>query len=381
MYSVKGYGQMITDQPRMAAYERALRQAITPQSVVLDIGTGTGIFALLACQLGAKKVYAIEPGSAIQLARDLATANGFANRIEFKQALSTDVTLPEKADVIISDLRGVLPLLTQHISSIIDARSRFLAPGGALIPQQDTLRAALVDAPDLFRDYADPWEDNRYNLDMRAGKQFVRNKWQKGRAKPEQHLIKAQTLGTLNYATIDNPNFSGRAQANVTKPGTAHGICLWFDAVLANDATFSNGPDAPELIYGQAFFPLLEPVAVEPGDNVSIEMQADLVGDDYMWRWQTRISAAQTALPKANFEQSTFFAEPLTLDQLQKRAADFVPELNDAGQIDLLILEMMHQNTPLSQIAEAVQRRFSGTFATHQAALTRVGKLSKKYSA
>ena len=139
MYSISGYGQMITDDARMAAYSAALRQSVKPGCTVLDIGTGTGILALLACQYGAGSVYAIEPDNAIEVARKIASANGYSNRIHFIQKLSTEVKLPVKADVIISDLRGVLPLFQSHLPSIIDARERLLAPGGALIPQRDTI--------------------------------------------------------------------------------------------------------------------------------------------------------------------------------------------------------------------------------------------------
>lgn len=125
---------MIADKGRMDAYVKGLRQAVKPDSVVVDIGTGTGIFALLACQFGAKKVYAIEPSDAIQVAREIAKSNGYADRIEFIQKLSTQVNLPELADVIISDIRGMLPLFQQHIPAIADARTRLLAEGGILIP-------------------------------------------------------------------------------------------------------------------------------------------------------------------------------------------------------------------------------------------------------
>ena len=59
MYSLSTYGDMIADQPRMDAYLQALRQTVKPECVVADIGTGTGIFALLACKFGARRVYAI----------------------------------------------------------------------------------------------------------------------------------------------------------------------------------------------------------------------------------------------------------------------------------------------------------------------------------
>jgi protein arginine N-methyltransferase 1 len=115
MYSISAYGRMIADRVRMNAYVQALRQAVKPNSVVLDIGTGTGIFALLACQFGARHVYAIEADDAIEVARQIAAANGYTDRIEFIQDVSTKLSLPEKADVIISDLRGVLPLFQGHI--------------------------------------------------------------------------------------------------------------------------------------------------------------------------------------------------------------------------------------------------------------------------
>lgn len=114
-YSVANYGDMIIDHARMEPYARALRQSIRPGCVVLDIGAGTGIFSLLACQLGAGHVHAVEPDDAIQVAWATAAANGYGERITFRKALSTTVTLPEPANVVISDLRGVLPLFQQHI--------------------------------------------------------------------------------------------------------------------------------------------------------------------------------------------------------------------------------------------------------------------------
>ena len=45
----------------------------------------------------------------------------------------------------------MLPFFGQHIPAIIDARDRFLAPGGVLIAQQDHLRAAIIEAPEQLR--------------------------------------------------------------------------------------------------------------------------------------------------------------------------------------------------------------------------------------
>ena len=73
-YSVADYGKMIADSVRMDAYAAALERVVKPGSVVLDIGTGTGIAALIACRLGARRVFAVEPSSVIEVARQAARA-------------------------------------------------------------------------------------------------------------------------------------------------------------------------------------------------------------------------------------------------------------------------------------------------------------------
>src|ERR1041385_848678 len=150
MYSVSSYGEMIADTPRMNAYVTALRRTVKADSVVVDLGCGPGLFALLACKMGARRVYAIEPDNVIEVARQAAIANGYQDRIVCLQDYSTRVTLPEKADVMISDLRGILPWFAQHIPAIADARRRLLKPGGILISQKDFLWAAIVEAPEEY---------------------------------------------------------------------------------------------------------------------------------------------------------------------------------------------------------------------------------------
>ena len=95
-YTVSAYGQMIQDRGRMAAYAAALKNRVAPGGVVADIGAGPGVFSLLACQYGARRVYAIEPADVICLAREVAAANGYGDRIQFFQAVSTRVALPSR---------------------------------------------------------------------------------------------------------------------------------------------------------------------------------------------------------------------------------------------------------------------------------------------
>jgi protein arginine N-methyltransferase 1 len=305
---------MLADEPRMQAYVAALRQSVTPDSVVLDLGSGPGVFALLACQFGARRVYAVEPDSVINIGREAAAANGFADRIEFFQNLSTEVTLPEPATIIISDLRGALPWFQRHIPSIIDARQRLLAPGGVLIPPRDVLWAAIVDARDQYRELVEPWRG--FDLDLSAGISRITNTWRKTRIKPEDLLVEPVSWTTLDYLEVNSPDICADISWRVARGGTAHGIAVWFDAELTNDIGFSNHPANPELIYGNAFFPFSRPVEVNEGEQVKLRLRAAFVQDDYVWTWDTDFRNQELG-----FKQSTFFGVPLSPGQLRRKHA------------------------------------------------------------
>jgi type I protein arginine methyltransferase len=381
MYSIAGYGEMIADHVRMTAYSDALSRSVNPDSVVLDIGTGAGILALLACKFGAKRVYAIEPADAIQTAREIAVANGYSERIVFLQNTSTQTSLPERADVILSDLRGVLPLFQNHIRSIVDARQRLLAEGGIQIPQRDLLWATVVSTPELYADYVSPWCENGYGLDLRAAQLLALNTWRKARVKSEQLLAEPKCWATLDYNTIESPDVHAEVSWTVTRTGAGHGLSLWFDTVLINGVGFSNGPDAPELIYGNAFFPWLKPVDLEVGDIVNVYLSADLVGEDYVWRWNTKvISRGNPKCVKSDFKQSSFFGVPLSSAQLRKRSGSHLPVLNDEGTIEQVILSLMDGKTTLENMARQLKLRFPDRFLDWKDALSLAGDVSVKYS-
>jgi type I protein arginine methyltransferase len=381
MYSVSGYGRMITDALRMEAYVGALRKAVKPGSVVLDLGSGPGLFALLCCQLGARLVYAVEPDDVIQLARKAAVANGFADRILFFQDFSTRVNLPEACDVIVSDLRGVLPWFQQHIPSIRDARSRFLAPGGVLIPQRDSMWAALVEAPVEYDDLVGPWQDNPYHLELTHARQLVTNTWQKIRVTPKQLLVEPTCWHVLDYRQVASADVKAEIAWSATRPGTSHGLVIWFDTELLSGIGFSNRAGNQKLIYGNAFFPFSYPIELALGDKIAVTLSANLVGEDYVWRWNTRVVSKQNSgFVKASFQQSSFFGVPLSLARLHKQSASHVPLLNDEGRIEQFILSMIDGKTALEEIAHQLSLRFPDRFTNQTEALTLAGEVSLKYS-
>jgi protein arginine N-methyltransferase 1 len=60
---------MLVDDDRCLDCMRAILQTVRPGHIVLDISSGTGILALFACPAGARRVYAVEQDSVIEVAR------------------------------------------------------------------------------------------------------------------------------------------------------------------------------------------------------------------------------------------------------------------------------------------------------------------------
>ncbi|MDO8432471.1 MAG: 50S ribosomal protein L11 methyltransferase [Candidatus Binatus sp.] len=379
MYSLPGYGSMISDRGRTDSYAKALEAIIRPSSAVLDIGTGTGMFALLACKFGARKVYAVEPSDVIEVAREVARINGFADRIEFIQGVSTKIDLPEKVDVIVGDIRGISPLFQGSVGALIDARERLLAPGGRMIPASDTIWAALVNAPKSYEESIAPWLDNPYGVDLSPISKYVLNTYGKVRLTTSSYVAEPQRWIKLDYGTIDTPNASGRLRWTVTNPGTVHGVAVWFDSESGEGFGFSNSPASERHIYGQQFFPFAEAVSLQAGDIVELKLSADVVREDYVWRWDTTIIAGDGSA-KAEYRQSSLAGAIVSPAQLRKRGQSFVAQLSDDARVDKFILERMGQSQTLGEIARELASAFPRRFGDWQSALARVADLSAKYA-
>jgi type I protein arginine methyltransferase len=383
VYSVANYGVMIADRARMGAFAAALEANVAPGSVVLDLGAGTGIMALLACRFGARRVFAIEPDNAIQVAREIAALNGCADRIDFIQAISSDVTIAEKADVLVHDIGGLMPWFQQHIPAIVDARRRFLAPGGVLIPMRDEVWATVVEAADLYGGKTGPWEHNGFGLDMTPARDVVLNTWTRGRVTREAFLSAPQVLATLEYAAISEVDLNVTVGWTIDRPGIGHGLLAGVNRTVATGICLSNLPDAPagqqsDGVYETVFFPWAGPVTLDAGDSVTCDIDAKFMRDDYVWTWKTRVRGADGA-DKTSFAQSTLFGTPLTRDTLKKRAARYVPRMNDDGRIVQVILAAMGRGLSIGEIAAALHSEFPARFLRPQDALSHVVTLSSLY--
>jgi len=315
----------------------------------------------------------------VHYARELATANGLADRMEFIQSDSRKVQLPERANVIVSDIRGSLPFFGHAIESIEDARQRLLAPGGRLIPQRDTLKAALIEAGDFYSRLVFPWSQSSPELNLSSSLSLLLNGSYSSHFNCNQLVTEPQIWAVLDYS--DGAKTCAAADLNflVSRAETAHGLCLWFETELFDGIGYSSGPGARETVYGQVFLPWLEAVAVQQGQMITVSLQANLVGDDYVWRWETKICGDANGASR-HFQQSTFQGANFTPQTLRRRAADFVPALSEEGQADRWLLQEMDGKTSLQQMAQAAAKQFPKIFPRWEDALRRAADLAAQFS-
>jgi type I protein arginine methyltransferase len=308
MYSLHDYARMIADEGRMGPYVRALQGVVRPGCVVADIGTGTGIFALVACCLGASRVYAIDTNEAVEVGRELARENGFADRIVFFRKDVRDVVLPERVDVIVSDLRGTLPFSGEHLAIIADVRARFLKPDGVLVPARDRLMVAVVDKPELH-EWALGAPKGPLGVSVEAMRRLLCHAACTDRA--ANPVVGAELLSTVaswvtvEYGTERAEPFHGRAELCIERRGIGNGLVVWFETELFDGVGFSTAPGR-ELCYGRLFLPWPRPVPLSSGDAVAVEIWAQPSGEP--WGWNSSISGQGRT--RESFKQSTFLSWP-----------------------------------------------------------------------
>ncbi len=142
------HARMLHDDRRTCDYIAALSTAVRPQDVVLDIGTGSGVLAIAAARAGARHVYAVEASDIADVAERVFACNGVQDRVTLIRGWSRDIELPERADLLVTEVIGNEPLEEEILETTLDARRRLLKPGARLIPHTLELLARPLCVPD-----------------------------------------------------------------------------------------------------------------------------------------------------------------------------------------------------------------------------------------
>lgn len=274
---------MLADTHRNAAFEAAIARQAAGSVCTLDIGTGSGLLAMLAARHGARRVIACEANPNIaETAQEIVMRNGFADRITVIPKRSTSLQpgadLPQPADLIVSEIldagllgEGVLPALR-------DARARLATAQARMIPARAAVFAQAMMLPELRS--VNPVRQIA-GFDLSPFDRF-RNRAGHGNLRLEQAQFQALSapfpVADVDFAAPPDWRQPARdmIDCTITSSGVLHAFVLWFDLWLDAETCVTTAPGhvahtAPRMVHwGQATIWQPADLAVQPGQTIRI---------------------------------------------------------------------------------------------------------------
>ena len=278
---------MIKDQERNDAYEQAINTQIKPDDIVLDIGTGSGLLAMMAARAGAKHVYACEADPVLAaLAKEIIIRNGFQDQITIIEKHSTKLIIgediPQKVDVLVTEIfdsaivgEGVLPTMRHAWKNLLTDNAR-------VIPEEATLYGALIECPQQQclnnAETINGFDLTPMNIIFQPFKHKDAQPYfgtaDNGRILSEDFKIK-----DLNFNFSPELGFETECSALIKKGGEADSILLWFKLQLAPGITYSS----KSFKEGHHWYPvtqtLLEKAPCEPHQKAILSTQFETYFD------------------------------------------------------------------------------------------------------
>lgn len=269
LYDPVMYHAMTHDQDRNRAYRAAISQLVKDR-VVLDLGTGAdAILARICIDEGARRVYAIEKlDPSYEQARQLLARLNLDDRIILLRGESTEIELPEKVDVCVSELLGMIASSEGVIPILNDAR-RFLNDSGVMIPSRCTTRIAAMSLPDdlashpRFTELSGPYvrrifETVGHALDVRVCISHF----------PEANVVSdTQVFEDLDFSRPIATELRSEITLTITRNARIDGFLLWLNLYTIEEELI-------DVLSGQyhwlpVFFPVFYPgTRVDEGDVI-----------------------------------------------------------------------------------------------------------------
>jgi protein arginine N-methyltransferase 1 len=368
---VDAHRQYLSDRARLQAFEAAIVASVRPGDVVIDLGAGTGILGLLACRAGASRVYAVESGGMIEIARALARANGFSDRIVFLMQHSSDVRLPERADVLVGDLIGRMGFEAGAFDAYGHVK-RWLKPDARVIPESITIQAAPVEEPSAHAN-VEFWTQPVAGFRADAALPWSRNTGYP-RALDPASILGLPVSATFSPLAGDAVLHIG-GSTTIAKAGTMHGAGAWFTACMAPGVTMTNAPGAAARINRRnVFLPLDRPLAVAPGDRVTIDIR--IRPADVVVSWTVEIERATGVTRERH---STLSGMLLTKEDLRAHDPRSRPRLTPRGEARRTLLLLCDGAHDLASIERGVFEAHPDLFATLGDAQAFVAEVVSRY--
>ncbi len=248
---------LLSHRSRLTKFQRALQKVVRPESRVVDIGTGTGILALIAARAGAKSVTAVDVNrESLNYARKAAEINGLSQRVSFVESHFEDYVPEEQADIVVCEMLSSMLLIEQQVPACAHAAKRILKPGGIILPASASVYAVPVECHSLWKRFS------LFDLEFPKEPQTLG----KGDAKD---LSDAVLIAKFDFSTPDIPaEVNETLEYTIVEGGIMHGLVGFFKAQLYEDITLGMDDGWKEL-----FLPLAEPVEVPKGAGVSVQLR------------------------------------------------------------------------------------------------------------
>jgi protein arginine N-methyltransferase 1 len=267
---------LLADRVRNAALYGALKALIRPgETTVADIGAGTGVIGLMAARLGAREVYLYEQAAVAGVAEKILKQNR-ARQCRLIPFSSREVGEPPRVDLVVSETLGNYALEEDIITTLNDARRRFLKPGGVIVPSAITQFIAPVTAGRVHAELT-AWDEVGFGLDFSAARTMSLNNAYVRSLAPADLLGQGKSALVWDRIDFGRENRTGRkgeARWPMTGAATIFGFALWWTADLAPGVGLSTAPDAPRTHWEQLYLPLLEPVMVKPAEVLLVTVRS-----------------------------------------------------------------------------------------------------------
>ncbi|MEE8333645.1 MAG: 50S ribosomal protein L11 methyltransferase [Alphaproteobacteria bacterium] len=261
------HAAMLNDAGRTEAFEGAIRRAVRPGMRVLDIGTGTGLLAMMAARAGAGHVTACESvGPLAEAAREIIALNGLTDRITVIHAASADLVIDQdmsaRAELLIGEIVDAGLLCERIIETFADARSRLLTPDAAIIPRGATVYAVPVESVQIAAEHR---VDNVAGFDLSPFNGVVSGNYsQTDLARYDWRPLSAP-VEIFSFDFTDARPGAAETSRRLTPnaDGAADAIAFWFRLALDDRSVIDTGPGAAPTHWKQAVHTLATPVALK----------------------------------------------------------------------------------------------------------------------
>jgi len=367
VYSLSDYLWMIADEARASAYATALRTVIAPGDRVLEVGAGFGFFSVVAARAGAAHVDAVDANPAIHLGARVAAVNGCADRIQFHHCNIADLILPQRADVLLIDVRGPTPFGSRSLEILIDARARLLRPGGRIIGRADRVIVAPARTPAVFRREVVA-AHGREGLNLEPVERIVFDSPLRCTIAPGDLISDGQCWVAVDYRSVTSTDATGSLAWRLERGHTLDGFAVWFEADLAEGIGFSTRPGGAVSAYKQMFIPLRRPVAIGDGDRLRLELTARQVRESYVWSWRAWLSAEGSELEALVADQNSLAEVVLDPAAIPLTTGSASPSKGPRATALQALLSRIDGQRTIADLAAVLADDAPGLFATTRSA-------------